>query len=209
MLGGGSLTALLQERATRQPDATAYTFIGYELDPNRLSPSLTWAQLHRRAQGSGKVRRSASTKQLPAERSRACGRADVSATSPGDAALRESGEQTLTKQRVVDHIVEHLAATGVDYIFGVDGANIEDLYDHVRYPRAAVQRRPVQLQPVRRVGSGPVSRRCSQGYRPSTSPMPTHLARRCVRRSMSMARQSSASNAQPTKFRSSRRLSGR
>ena len=33
------------------------------------------------------------------------------------------------KQRVVDHIVEHLAAVGVDYIFGVDGANIEDLYD--------------------------------------------------------------------------------
>jgi acetolactate synthase I/II/III large subunit len=32
-------------------------------------------------------------------------------------------------QRVVDHIVGHLAAIGVDYIFGVDGANIEDLYD--------------------------------------------------------------------------------
>lgn len=31
--------------------------------------------------------------------------------------------------RVVDHIVEHLARTGVDYVFGVDGANIEDLYD--------------------------------------------------------------------------------
>lgn len=192
MLGEVSLTALLQERATRQPDATAYTFIDYELDPNGPSQSLTWAQLHRRAQGSGKVRRSACT-----------------ATSPGDAALRELGEQTLTKQRVVDHIVEHLAATGVDYIFGVDGANIEDLDDHVRYPRAAVPRRPVQLQPVRRVGSGPVSRRCSQGHRPSTSPMPTHLARRCARCSMSMACQSSASNAQPTKFRPSRRLSGR
>jgi acetolactate synthase-1/2/3 large subunit len=33
------------------------------------------------------------------------------------------------RHRVVDHIVEHLAAIGVDYIFGVDGANIEDLYD--------------------------------------------------------------------------------
>jgi acetolactate synthase-1/2/3 large subunit len=33
------------------------------------------------------------------------------------------------KHRVVDHIVGYLAATGVDYIFGVDGANIEDLYD--------------------------------------------------------------------------------
>jgi acetolactate synthase I/II/III large subunit len=33
------------------------------------------------------------------------------------------------KHRVVDHIVGHLAGIGVDYIFGVDGANIEDLYD--------------------------------------------------------------------------------
>ncbi|MGE2715715.1 thiamine pyrophosphate-binding protein [Mycolicibacterium litorale] len=33
------------------------------------------------------------------------------------------------EHRVVDHIVETLAATGVDHIFGVDGANIEDLYD--------------------------------------------------------------------------------
>lgn len=31
--------------------------------------------------------------------------------------------------RVVDHIVGHLAANGVGHIFGVDGANIEDLYD--------------------------------------------------------------------------------
>ena len=33
------------------------------------------------------------------------------------------------RHRVVDHIVGYLAATGVDYVFGVDGANIEDLYD--------------------------------------------------------------------------------
>ena len=33
------------------------------------------------------------------------------------------------RHRVVDHIVAHLAASGVNYIFGVDGANIEDLYD--------------------------------------------------------------------------------
>ncbi|MGE2718251.1 thiamine pyrophosphate-binding protein [Mycolicibacterium celeriflavum] len=31
--------------------------------------------------------------------------------------------------RVVDHIVEYLAAVGVRFVFGVDGANIEDLYD--------------------------------------------------------------------------------
>ena len=33
------------------------------------------------------------------------------------------------RHRVVDHIVGYLAAIGVDYVFGVDGANIEDLYD--------------------------------------------------------------------------------
>jgi acetolactate synthase-1/2/3 large subunit len=35
--------------------------------------------------------------------------------------------------RVVDYIVEHLAVDGVDYIFGVDGANIEDLYDAAHF----------------------------------------------------------------------------
>jgi acetolactate synthase-1/2/3 large subunit len=34
-----------------------------------------------------------------------------------------------SRHRVVDHIVGYLAAMGVDHIFGVDGANIEDLYD--------------------------------------------------------------------------------
>jgi acetolactate synthase I/II/III large subunit len=37
------------------------------------------------------------------------------------------------KHRVVDHIVGYLAATGVDYVFGVDGANIEDLYDAAHF----------------------------------------------------------------------------
>ncbi|WP_156763097.1 thiamine pyrophosphate-binding protein [Mycobacterium sp. E787] len=37
------------------------------------------------------------------------------------------------KQRVVDHIVERLASAGVDHIFGVDGANIEDLYDAAHF----------------------------------------------------------------------------
>ncbi len=35
--------------------------------------------------------------------------------------------------RVVDHIVESLAAIGIDHIFGVDGANIEDLYDAAHF----------------------------------------------------------------------------
>jgi acetolactate synthase I/II/III large subunit len=37
------------------------------------------------------------------------------------------------QQRVVDHIVEHLARIDTDYIFGVDGANIEDLYDAAHF----------------------------------------------------------------------------
>jgi acetolactate synthase-1/2/3 large subunit len=37
------------------------------------------------------------------------------------------------QQRVVDHIVESLAALGVGHIFGVDGANIEDLYDAAHF----------------------------------------------------------------------------
>ncbi|MGY4867586.1 thiamine pyrophosphate-binding protein [Mycolicibacterium elephantis] len=35
--------------------------------------------------------------------------------------------------RVVDHIVEYLAAIGVEHLFGVDGANIEDLYDAAHF----------------------------------------------------------------------------
>jgi acetolactate synthase-1/2/3 large subunit len=34
---------------------------------------------------------------------------------------------------VVDRIVEHLARIDIDYIFGVDGANIEDLYDAAHF----------------------------------------------------------------------------
>jgi len=43
------------------------------------------------------------------------------------------GEQMPRTQRVVDHIVEHLARIDIDYIFGVDGANIEDLYDAAHF----------------------------------------------------------------------------
>ena len=45
-----SLTTLLQQRANRQPGGTAYTFIDYDVDPAGVAESLTWAQLHRRAQ---------------------------------------------------------------------------------------------------------------------------------------------------------------
>ena len=47
--------------------------------------------------------------------------------------VREAGEKVSRQYRVVDHIVEYLAADGVDYIFGVDGANIEDLYDAAHF----------------------------------------------------------------------------
>jgi len=48
---------------------------------------------------------------------------DVMANRPGV----EAGPTG--SRRVVDYIVERLAEVGVDHIFGVDGANIEDLYD--------------------------------------------------------------------------------
>jgi acetolactate synthase-1/2/3 large subunit len=34
---------------------------------------------------------------------------------------------------VVDYIVKYLATTGVEFVFGVDGANIEDLYDAAHF----------------------------------------------------------------------------
>jgi long-chain fatty acid adenylyltransferase FadD28 len=44
-----SVPALLRERASLQPDDTAFTFIDYEQDWAGVAESLTWAQLHRRA----------------------------------------------------------------------------------------------------------------------------------------------------------------
>jgi long chain fatty acid CoA FadD26 len=45
-----SIPALLQQRADKQPNTTAYTFIDYEVDPAGYTESLTWSQVHRRAQ---------------------------------------------------------------------------------------------------------------------------------------------------------------
>jgi long chain fatty acid CoA FadD26 len=45
-----SIPAVLGERARQQPDEPAYTFIDYEVDPAGYSQSLTWSQIHRRAQ---------------------------------------------------------------------------------------------------------------------------------------------------------------
>lgn len=43
-----SLPKLLRERATRQPDDTAFTFIDYEKDMDGVAESVTWPQLYRR-----------------------------------------------------------------------------------------------------------------------------------------------------------------
>ena len=43
-----------------------------------------------------------------------------------DAAVRSADRRA---RRVVDYVVDHLTAAGVSHVFGVDGANIEDLYD--------------------------------------------------------------------------------
>ena len=44
-----SIPELLGSRATEHPDAVAYTFVDYGLDPNGFAETLTWSQLHQRA----------------------------------------------------------------------------------------------------------------------------------------------------------------
>src|ERR1700742_3504688 len=43
------LPSVLRERASLQPNDTAFTFIDYEHDWNGVAESLTWAQLYRRS----------------------------------------------------------------------------------------------------------------------------------------------------------------
>ncbi len=45
-----SISAALREQARQRPDATAFTFVDYEVDPAGYSRRLTWCQLHRRVQ---------------------------------------------------------------------------------------------------------------------------------------------------------------
>ncbi len=45
-----SIPAVLYERARRQPDAPAYTFVDYEVDPAGYSETLTWSQVRTRVQ---------------------------------------------------------------------------------------------------------------------------------------------------------------
>jgi long-chain fatty acid adenylase/transferase FadD26 len=44
-----SIPAALGERARHKPNAPAYTFIDYDVDPEGYSQTLTWSQLHQRA----------------------------------------------------------------------------------------------------------------------------------------------------------------
>ncbi len=43
-----SIPSALGERARQKPDAPAYTFIDYEIDPEGYSQTLTWSELYRR-----------------------------------------------------------------------------------------------------------------------------------------------------------------
>ena len=43
------IPALLRERASLQPNRTAFTFMDYEQDWAGIAESLTWSQLYRRA----------------------------------------------------------------------------------------------------------------------------------------------------------------
>jgi long-chain fatty acid adenylase/transferase FadD26 len=45
-----SIPAVLREQARRYPDAPAYTFIDYELDPAGRSKALTWSQVYKYSQ---------------------------------------------------------------------------------------------------------------------------------------------------------------
>ena len=45
----GSLPALLRERASLQPNRTAFTFMAYDREQAGIAQSLTWSQLYRRA----------------------------------------------------------------------------------------------------------------------------------------------------------------
>src|ERR1700678_3351887 len=84
-----SIPAVLRERARQSPDAPAYTFIDYELDPAGYSEILTWSQVHRRVQG------------VAAELA-SCG-------SPGDRAV-------ILAPQGLDYIVGFLAALEAGFI---------------------------------------------------------------------------------------------
>lgn len=50
LVGDWSIPAVLRENASREPDAAAFTFIDYELDPRGYSETLTRSEVQRRVQ---------------------------------------------------------------------------------------------------------------------------------------------------------------
>ncbi len=48
-LSEASIPAVLADRAQKQPDDTAYTFVDYEADPAGVSESLTWSEVYERS----------------------------------------------------------------------------------------------------------------------------------------------------------------
>jgi fatty acid CoA ligase FadD28 len=62
LVAGTSILGMLCERASLQPDDTAFTFIDYEQDWAGFAESLTWSQLYRRTLSvAGALRRCSST----------------------------------------------------------------------------------------------------------------------------------------------------
>ncbi|MDH6244145.1 AMP-binding protein [Mycobacterium sp. OTB74] len=52
-----TLIEILRERASLQPEDTAYTYLDYDHDPEGVPVTLTWAQLHRKVRGLAHVMR--------------------------------------------------------------------------------------------------------------------------------------------------------
>ena len=84
-----SIPAALADRARQQPDDIAYTFVDYEVDPAGVSESLTWSEVHERAQ-------------IVAEKLAACG-------SPGDRAV-------ILAPQNMDYVVGFLGAITAGFI---------------------------------------------------------------------------------------------
>jgi long chain fatty acid CoA FadD26 len=84
-----SISDLVRQRASEQPNAPAYTFVDHDIDPSGFRESLTWSQVHRQAQ-------------VIAEELRLCG-------SPGDRAA-------ILAPQGFDYIVAFLGALQAGFI---------------------------------------------------------------------------------------------
>ncbi|WP_137149072.1 AMP-binding protein [Mycolicibacterium sp. CR10] len=84
-----TIPAALADRARQQPDDVAYTFIDYDSDPDGVADSLTWSEVHTRAQ-------------VIAEKLAKCG-------SPGDRAV-------ILAPQSLDYVVAFLGAIQAGFI---------------------------------------------------------------------------------------------